>query len=324
MMRLVVGAIWVWPAMATAQPASTPADACSSFEASEKAQPTAANLLNLADCREKNGQLATAWGLFLDVERQTSAAPDAATRAFHDVAHERAQRLEGRVSRLTIIVPDQSRVAGLQIVRDATPVDPALWNRAVPIDGGTYMITARAPGGTAWSAQITVAATGDAKTIEIPSMRKEPAKVAAVPPVVVPAAPLALPPPPPPPPPQVMALQPVGASSSAGPSNKMLSLAVGGAAVVLIGGALAFNVWGDSFYDDAKAEHSDQRYRNDLYDAANNRRYIAEGLAVGGVAAAGAAIWLLVRGDDGETSARPPRGRQVLMTPTGIAVVGSF
>src|SRR5689334_5913935 len=50
------------------------AEACAAFDASQKLDPTIATLLNQAACREKNGQLATAWGLFLEAERQTRSA----------------------------------------------------------------------------------------------------------------------------------------------------------------------------------------------------------------------------------------------------------
>lgn len=40
------------------------AEACSSFEESQKLEPAVTTLLDLAGCREKQGQLAIAWGLF--------------------------------------------------------------------------------------------------------------------------------------------------------------------------------------------------------------------------------------------------------------------
>lgn len=42
--------------------------------------PVPSTLLNLASCRERNGQLATAWGLFLDAERATREATDGANK----------------------------------------------------------------------------------------------------------------------------------------------------------------------------------------------------------------------------------------------------
>ncbi|TMQ27577.1 MAG: hypothetical protein E6J90_02280 [Deltaproteobacteria bacterium] len=122
------------------------AEACAAFDASEKLEPTIATLLNQASCREKNGQLATAWGLFLDAARQTRAATDDAGRQMHRSASERAARIEPRLSTLTITVLPENRVGGLEILRDGEVIEPGAWNRALPIDGATYRITARAPG----------------------------------------------------------------------------------------------------------------------------------------------------------------------------------
>src|SRR3977135_2013270 len=94
------------------------ADACNAFAESQKLEPATSTLLNLASCREKLGQIATAWGLFVDAARQTRSASDPATRQLHTVAAERATRLENRISKLTINVPQGSQVDGLEISRD--------------------------------------------------------------------------------------------------------------------------------------------------------------------------------------------------------------
>src|SRR5687768_14977862 len=130
------------------------AEACAAFDASQKLEPTIATLLNQASCREKNGQLATAWGLFIDAERQTRSATDATNRQFHQVAANYAAKLEPRLSTLTINVPVENRVGGLEVLRNNEPVDPGAWNKPLPVDGGTYVVTARAPGNTDWSSSI--------------------------------------------------------------------------------------------------------------------------------------------------------------------------
>jgi hypothetical protein len=144
------------------------AEACAAFDASQKLEPTISTVLNQANCREKNHQLATAWGLFLDAERDTRSATDDAGRQLHQIATDHADKLESRLSTLEIHVAADARVDGLEIRRDGVVIDAATWNQALPIDGGTYTIAARAPGGTAWTTKVTVAEERDAKTIEIP------------------------------------------------------------------------------------------------------------------------------------------------------------
>jgi hypothetical protein len=146
-------------------------EACAAFDESEKLEPTLSTLLNQANCREKNNQLATAWGLYLDAKRQSESATDATTVKLHGVAVEHAQRLEGHISTLLLSVPDENKIEGLEIERDDQTVDPETWNQALPIDGGTYTITVRAPGATPWTSTVTVSPEADVKTVTIPKLQ---------------------------------------------------------------------------------------------------------------------------------------------------------
>lgn len=264
------------------------AEACAAFDASQKLDPTIATLLNQAACREKNDQLATAWGLFLEAERQTRTASDAATQQLHQVAASHAARLEPRLSTLTITVPADNRVAGLEVLRGGDPVDPGAWNRALPVDGGTYRITARAPGNAAWSSTITIASERDAKAIEIPRL-----KAAALEPPRVDRA----------------AAPPSDAGPAAHdaavdqPRSRLVPLALGGAALGLAGGALGFELWAQSIYSKSKAE-ADDAQQTSLWHSANTRRYVGEAMAVASLACAGVAVWLYLRPADESPAAQ--------------------
>ena len=102
------------------------------------------------------------------------------------------------------------------------------------------------------------------------------------------------------------ALQPSPAtgSDSFHQRSKVLSLALGGAALGLAGSALGFELWARSTYDKSKHEPDDAR-QDSLWHSANTRRYVAEGLGVAGIACAGVAVWLYLRG--GEREARHAR-----------------
>jgi len=148
------------------------ANACEAFDASQRLESDAATLLNLADCREKNGQLASAWGHFVKAESLTRHDPAKVVQ--NSTAHARAVALEPRLSYLTISVPDESRVDGLTVSRNGTVVDPGVWNRAVPIDGGEYEIEAKAPGHEPWTTKLTVRMEGDRESIEVPKFKELP------------------------------------------------------------------------------------------------------------------------------------------------------
>src|SRR4051794_21941124 len=67
------------------------AAACPKFAASQKLDPGVGTLLNLADCYEKKGQTASAWGEFLEA---ASAARAIGSKEREQAARDRAQSLE--------------------------------------------------------------------------------------------------------------------------------------------------------------------------------------------------------------------------------------
>jgi hypothetical protein len=278
------------------------AEACAAFAESQKLEPAITTLINLAGCREKNGQLATAWGLFLEAERQTRGGDTATARQLHDVAADRAHKLEPRVSKLTVNVPQTSMVDGLEITRGTERIDAAMWNRALPVDGGAYTIRAKAPGSSTWSTDVTVGGEADTKTVDIPDLRSLPRDLTARP---------VQPVPPSPPPPVVPPSH----------GSYTLAIAVGAGSVALLGGGLGFELWGESKYDAAKTA-TVQTQRDALESAANTRRYAAEGLVVAGVVGAAATVWLVLRGHDDA----PAHEARLAIVPTanGFAVRGSY
>jgi hypothetical protein len=284
-------------------------EACNMFDESQKLEPAVTTLLNLAGCREKLGQLATAWGLFLDAARQTRSATDAASQQLHQIAAERAQKLEPRVSRLTINVSPSNPLDRLEITRGPDRISAAMWNQALPIDGGTHTVTARVAGTPAWSTQVTIAPENDAKTIEIPDLRTVLRNTVRAAPIAprIDAAQVIVPRPAPP-----------HTSSRTGP------LLVGAGGVVLLGGGLGFELWAQSKYNAAKAEMTSQPQRSSLYNAANARRLVAEGLAVGGLAAGGVAVWLYLRDEGGRGHAPTDATVRIVPTVAGLAVSGRF
>jgi hypothetical protein len=145
------------------------AEACDKLAASDRIEESVGTLLNLADCREKNGQLATAWATFL---RAASIARTAGDGAREAEARRRASVLEPQLAYLTISVPQASLVDGLVIKRDGELVDAALWNQGVPIDVGGYEITGQAPGHEPWSTRVQVSANGARASVEVPRFKQ--------------------------------------------------------------------------------------------------------------------------------------------------------
>jgi len=372
MWLLVFGAVAAAASRGAAQPATVQAqslfdegrrlmkagktvEACTAFEASQKLDPAVTTLLNLADCREQNHQLATAWGLFVDANRM---ARDAGNDKLAKVATSHARKLEPRLSRLTIAVPADRSFAGLEVLRGKDPVDPASWNHALPVDGGSYTITARGPGREPWSTTRTIRPEGDGQTIEVPRLAVvKPAAppVVAAPSTPPPVAPAVRPPSPavttttttpapkepaptvasaPTPPPPGRGDAPPGEATSAAPAadppetsrSYTLPIAFGAGGLALGGTALAFHLWGNRLYDQAQAANNRgaRPMAESLRSSANTRRYLAQGFLAGALACTGVAVYLYVRGRSENRS--PATAVAPIVSPdlAGLAVVGRW
>jgi len=225
----------------------------------------------------------------------------------HQVAATKAAKLEPRLSTLTINVPAENRVGGLQITRAGDIVDPGAWNKALPVDGGSYRIAATAPGNAEWSTTVAIGNERDAKTIEIPRL-----KAAALdPPRPKPPAPTA-------PATRAAPVEP--------PRSRVAPLALGGAAIALAGGAIGLELWARSAYDQSKSE-VDNAKQDSLWHSANTRRYVAEGLGIAAVASAGVAVWLYLREPRSES---PAHASRVQLAPVvasdraGVLLIGRY
>jgi len=278
------------------------AEACEAFATSLRLAAGTSTKMNLADCREKNAQLASAWGLFREVV--IAARGDDSLAALAKVAKERSDKLEPRLSYLTISVPDESRVAGLVVARNGTDLDAGLWNRAIPVDGGTYTIAARAPAHEAWSTSVEVAMEGAKETVDVPRFK------------ALPEAPVEPEPEPSPPRPDVV-VETRRASTFTGRRKLAVGVGAAGVAALAAGGLLGWTARGleDDAYALCPAEACDDAAEaNDLVSRAETRALYANvSFGVGAAALIGAAVlWFT--------------GAPVALTPTndGLAVAGRF
>jgi hypothetical protein len=152
--------------------------ACSKFEESQRLDPGSGTLINLADCYESSGKLASAWSTFVDA---AAAARAAGNTAREKVARDRAAALEPRLPRIVIAVPS-APPAGLEIRRDDQLVGAAQWGVSIPLDPGEHTIRASAPGRKPWSTQLVLSEGSAPLTLTVPDLPAEPASVSVAPP----------------------------------------------------------------------------------------------------------------------------------------------
>lgn len=143
-------------------------EACEKFQQSRDLEAKFGTVLNLADCRERQGKLATAWELFLEAKGLATAQKGAQEIG---IAEKRAKAIAGKRAFLTVSVPADHRVPGLVVTRGGTAVPDATWEQALPIDPGSYVIEAKAEGYEPASVNVDVAAQGKA-TAAVPALVK--------------------------------------------------------------------------------------------------------------------------------------------------------
>jgi hypothetical protein len=118
------------------------AQACPKFAESQRLDPGTGTLMNLADCYEKGGLLASAWTTWIEAARSAKAAGQADREAH---ARKAAAALEPRLAHLSLQVP-VDHPEGMTLKRNGLELAPATWGTPLPVDKGRYRIEASAPG----------------------------------------------------------------------------------------------------------------------------------------------------------------------------------
>jgi serine/threonine-protein kinase len=140
-------------------------EACPKLEESQRLDPGSGTLLNLADCYEHVGRTASAWSTFLEAATLARAAGNPERER---EARDRAAKLDGRLSKVRIDVSHAAGIPGLQVVRDGKDVGTPQWNIALPIDPGSHVISASAPGYRPWSASIVIVSGANTTVVIVP------------------------------------------------------------------------------------------------------------------------------------------------------------
>jgi hypothetical protein len=285
---------------------------CDKLAASERLESSIGTLLNLGDCREKLGKLASAWAAFRKAEamaRRTGGDDRRQTEAGR-----RAAALEPRLSKLVIDVAD--RADGEVVQRDGEIIDEAAWNAPLPVDPGRTTITAEAPGRQPWRTTVAIEAGVPRRLVEVP-------RLAPVEPVVSDAAPW-------PPPRPEMVQRPAALPPPRGTwtATRAMSAVLAVAGAGALGTGIYFGVRANDLVDRADArcpgtacdDPEGLRLNDQARTAASraNVLYIAGGAAV----ASAAVLWLV--GGPREVAVVPVAARSPAGGHVGLAMTGRF
>jgi hypothetical protein len=160
------------------------AAACPLLAESYQLDPATGSMLALAICHERQGKLGSALRDYQEVVTRSRAEnrPDR-----EQAAQAQILALHSKVSTLTLLIahkpPDLAiRVNDLPLAKDEL-------GRPLPMDGGFVVIEVEAKDRATWTKHVTLADSGDALTVTIPSLGEAPAALPVLPPPVVHTAP---------------------------------------------------------------------------------------------------------------------------------------
>lgn len=145
------------------------AEACPKLEESQKLDPKSSTLLEVAACHEKQGKLATAWSEYIDVEGQ--ARKEGRGKLEGD-ARARSKKLDPKLPRITIAVPKDVAVDGLEVAIDGVAIDKGDWGKSRPLDPGDHKLTAAAPGRKAWEQTVSIK-VAEKKSVSVPALAED-------------------------------------------------------------------------------------------------------------------------------------------------------
>lgn len=126
-------------------------EACPRLAESARLDPATGTLLNLAECFERTGRMASAWATY---RRAETAARRQGNRARLDFATEGFERTAKKLAFLTVDVAE--RAPGLVVKRGEEMVGPGSFGVAVPVDPGVYSLSASADARAAWKIEAKV------------------------------------------------------------------------------------------------------------------------------------------------------------------------
>jgi serine/threonine-protein kinase len=220
------------------------AAACPKLAESYRLHPLGGTLLNLALCHGREGKIATAWIEFREAEAaaRRDKRPDREAAATTEI-----QKLEPRLSRLSILVSPEVKLPGLSIKLDNAPLSEAAWGTQIPINPGKHSIVAEAPGHRSFETTVEIGPNATEPTVTLPPLAAEglapphaplsPPGTLPPPAVSAPAKTNALPPPPP----------------SLGSRQRIAGYVLGGLGVVGLGFGAGFGVAAISRQKDSNA-----------------------------------------------------------------------
>jgi hypothetical protein len=291
-------------------------DACPKLEESHRLDPSGGTILNLALCYEQEGALARSWAEFH--EAIAFARRDGRKDREH-AAEEHIRALEPRLSKLTIIVPENARAEGLRIESDGREIAQASWSIAIPVDGGEHVVRAVAPGKEPFATTIVIGNESDVRSVEILPLAAVPSATVAPGPDAARTVSASTKPAP-----SAMLGARGEAGSRGGGAQRTIAWATGAAGLAQLGVAGYFGLRAFSKHADSNADCPDEHCNQlgvDLNGQSQRAADASTVLAITGFATVATGVYLFLTSPKGSVSAlSPPRPSRFAITGAGSTI----
>ncbi|HEY8076745.1 MAG TPA: hypothetical protein VIF62_21615 [Labilithrix sp.] len=153
------------------------AHACTKFAESQRLEPAAGTLLNLAECLDKRGLSASAAATYEDAAQ---AAHQRGRADWEKLARDRAAALEKIVPRVTLVVSAEHAAAHIALSEGGAALEA---DKPLTIDPGSHTIQAAIPDRAPWTATFEVK-NGDVLRVDVSHAAPEAGAASASSPVV--------------------------------------------------------------------------------------------------------------------------------------------
>jgi len=133
--------------------------ACEKLAASESLEPASGTLLNLAECKQHVGALATAWALYHEAYDRLEGDPR------QSIAKDGMAALEPRLAHVTVSL-EPSAPKDATLARDGVDLGGGSFGTKLPIDAGSHTLVVRAAGREAKEYRLTIG-DGESKSLTV-------------------------------------------------------------------------------------------------------------------------------------------------------------
>jgi hypothetical protein len=147
------------------------AEGCPKFEASLALHPSASTMLNIAQCHEHEGKLATAWEDYhkaLTLNRETQG--EQRRKGLEAIANKGIAALDPKLPRLRVVV--EGAPQGLEVFRDGKALPAGALGEPLPADPGPHEVRVTAPGHKEETRSVTLS-QGKTETLTLTLTRQD-------------------------------------------------------------------------------------------------------------------------------------------------------